>query len=52
MSEKEFLIESIENFISDMNGIRGNIETPKLISTIEMIISSLKEYIVFIRSGD
>ena len=52
MNEKEFLIESIENFISDMDSFRGNTDTPKLIVTIEMIIASLKEYIVFIKSGD
>ena len=51
MNEKEWLIEMIENFISDTNDFIANANEPQLIPILESLIEKLVEYIVLIESS-
>lgn len=52
MNEKEWLIEMIEEFISDTNDFIGNADEPELIPILESLTEKLAEYIVLIESGE
>lgn len=52
MNEKEWLVEMIEEFISDTNDFIGNAGEPKLIPILESLIEKLEEYIVLIESSE
>ena len=50
MNEKEWLIEDIENFISDLDDTLGNTDTPELIPILKSLINSLESYILLLHS--
>ena len=49
MNEKEWLIEFIENFISDMSDFNG--DNIKLIPIVKSLIVCLEEYINLIKNS-
>lgn len=51
MNEKEWLVEMIEDFISDLNDYRGNTDEPELMPIIESMIEKLEYYIMQITNS-
>lgn len=51
MNGKEWLMEMIECFVSDLNNFRGNTDEPKLIPTTKSMIAMLEEYIALIKNN-